>query len=279
MLFRDDILKTLLDRQIAMQYAYEQQLAAARLQLHEALSQQMLDQDSVEGKVQKLVLRERTLETRAAAVAELVERFAPNAGAASTRNDEPPTVAPPRQTTAESLPSPPSPKPRPEEWDLRLGEKVDTDAPPRSAERAALANAADSRLPMEARLVDLALSLDRVEREQASRLAAVARPATAAANRLRRVFDIAGLPIERFVTPAPKAALAMGGPYIAADAPNQAIVFRARSRRRAGGRRRARSPAPHATEPAAAPSAERRAADVVGIWLSHRSLPGPAGAA
>ena len=38
MLFRDDMLKSLLDRQIEMQSAYEDQLAAARLRLDQALT-------------------------------------------------------------------------------------------------------------------------------------------------------------------------------------------------------------------------------------------------
>ena len=67
MLFHDDILRSLLDRQIDMQRAYEDQLAVVRLRLDQALTRQMLDQDSVEDRMQKLVLRETMLETRAAA--------------------------------------------------------------------------------------------------------------------------------------------------------------------------------------------------------------------
>ncbi|MGA9600791.1 MAG: hypothetical protein WBS22_11175, partial [Methylocystis sp.] len=77
MLFRDDMLKSLLDRQIEMQSSYEDQLAAARLRLDQALTRQMVDQDSIEGKIEKLILRETMLEMRAAALAELAERFAP----------------------------------------------------------------------------------------------------------------------------------------------------------------------------------------------------------
>ena len=72
--FRDDMLASLLDRQTQMQYAYEDRLAALRLRLDQVTSWQFIDQDGVEGKVQSLVLRQAQLETRAAVVAQLVER-------------------------------------------------------------------------------------------------------------------------------------------------------------------------------------------------------------
>jgi len=167
MFFHDDILRSLLDRQIEMQYAYEDQLATARLQLDQAATRRMLDQDGVKGQIEKLALRETMLETRAAAVAELVERVSRE----STRD-----VAS-AEIKAPTIP----PKPEPEEWDLRLG-----DAAP--ARRATLAESA---------------------------------PASAAARRLKRVFDMAGLSADRIVAQDRrlKAAPALGGPFIPADEP------------------------------------------------------------
>ena len=49
---------------------------------------------------------------------------------------------------------------------------------------------------MPARLESLALSLDRIEREQSRRLSGIVQPALEAAGRLRRAFDVAGLPVE-----------------------------------------------------------------------------------
>ena len=229
MLFRDDMLKSLLDRQIEMQSAYEDQLAAARLRLDQALTRQMLDQDSVEGKIEKLILRETMLEMRAAAVAELAERIAPEGvGMGSGAQVKAPHAAPPALAPAPQ-------KPQPEDWDLRLGGVAETRA--RGADRAALlpaapdqpsvalASAADPGLPMEARLDSLAASLDETERDQTFRLAAVARPAIAAANRLRSVFDIAGLSADRLVQRARgKKAAAMGGPFIALEEPSAAAT-------------------------------------------------------
>jgi murein DD-endopeptidase MepM/ murein hydrolase activator NlpD len=233
MLFHDDLLKCLLDRQIEMQYAYEDQLAAARLQLDQALTRQVLDQDSVEGKIEKLILRETMLETRAAAVAELVERFAQEGARESSSAAVKTSPALPKPTTTDALTPQ---KPQPEDWDLRLGGEAETSARVKGADHArlppaalsrpsvALASAADPGLPLEARLDSLATSLDRTERDQSLRLKALARPAIAAANRLRSVFDLAGLSADRFVARASGRRAAMGGPFIAADEPSPAAT-------------------------------------------------------
>jgi murein DD-endopeptidase MepM/ murein hydrolase activator NlpD len=222
MLFHDDILRSLLDRQIDMQRAYEDQLAAARLRLDQALTRQMLDQDSVENRMQKLVLRETMLETRAAAVAELAKRLAREGPGAQVK-------------ASPSAPAAPA-KPQPEEWDLRLGDEAAGDAKgadnatllpaTRSQPSVALAYVADPGLPMEARLDSLAALLDETERDQTSRLAVVARPAIATAKRLRRVFDIAGLSADRIVAQArgTKAPAALGEPFIAVDEPSAAAT-------------------------------------------------------
>ncbi len=206
MFFHDDILRDLLDRQIEMQSAYEDQLAAARLQLDQAAAGQTLDQDDVKGQIEKLVLRATMLEMRAAAVAEIVERV-PHESARDVASTE-----------VKASPGAPA-KPETEEWDLRLGDAAP--APGATRAESAPTKAADADLAPEARLVPLALSLDRIEREQILRLAAVARPATAAASRLRRVFDMAGLSADRICARdrALKAAPAVGGPLIPADEP------------------------------------------------------------
>ncbi len=72
--FRDELLAGLVDRQTQMQYAYEDRIAALRLRLDQLASRQFINQDGVEGKVQNLVLRQAKLETRAAVVAQLLER-------------------------------------------------------------------------------------------------------------------------------------------------------------------------------------------------------------
>lgn len=258
LMFRDELLAGLIDRQTQMQYAYEDRIAALRLRLDQVASRQFIDQDGVEGKVQNLVLRQAQLETRAAVVAQLLERTisrdagvtlispamradAPASGAARPGQPLAKAAAP---TAAKGAIEEPimsySGKPEPEGLDLRLnGESkplplappsaaprqgeilpIDTSfAPQANAPAASLAHAANPDAPMPARLESLALSLDRIERDQARRLNGIVRPAIEAATRLRRAFDIAGLPVERFISKIRRkdARDAVGGPFVAAD--------------------------------------------------------------
>jgi murein DD-endopeptidase MepM/ murein hydrolase activator NlpD len=268
LLFRDDMLAGLLDRQTQMQYAYEDRLAAVRLRLDQVTSRQFVDQDGVEGKVQNLVIRQAQLETRAAVVAQLVERTVHEASASAVAPrayeakapvaDTTPTGAiPPRRPAAAApLAKPPqgavddsvmsySGKPEPEGMDLRLrdgdlqplkppprkgnGEIVPIDmsfAPRVFAPASSLANAADPDLPITARLESLQLALDRVERDQATRLSGIVKPALEAAGRLRRAFDVAGLPVERYIGRAKSKNSAMGGPFVAAPKGSDALFER-----------------------------------------------------
>jgi hypothetical protein len=73
LLFHDDMLHALLRRQNDMQFAYEDQLAAMRVEIDRALSRQLLDQDSVEGQVHRLVSRQAQLENRAALIAQMAD--------------------------------------------------------------------------------------------------------------------------------------------------------------------------------------------------------------
>lgn len=257
--FRDEMLAGLLDRQTQMQYAYEDRLAAMRLRLDQVTSRQFVDQDGVEGKVQSLVLRQARLETRAAVVAQLVEgAISRDAGAAAPGGAAKRLMAPPGKAVGAVAPAPRAAegalednvmpaagKPEPEGMDLRLwggdgetkplplappaaapnhGELTPIDTsfapPPPRATTPSLAYAADPQLPMPTRLDSLASSLDRVEREQASRLSTIVKPALEAAGRLRRAFDIAGLPVERYVAKLKRSkpsGAAVGGPFVAAD--------------------------------------------------------------
>lgn len=265
LMFRDELLANLLERQTQMQYAYEDRIAALRLRLDQLASRQFIDRDGVEGKVQSLVMRQAQLETRAAVVAQLVERTmsrdagvtlvspatraaetAPTSALGALKAGLPLAKAP---VAARALPNAPkgaledaplsyTGKPEPEGLDLRLGDDskplplsppnaapkregltpIDTSQAAPAAPTATLAHAADPGAPMPARLESLAMSLDRIERDQARRLSGIVRPAIEAATRLRRAFDIAGLPVERFI---PKgrgkdAASAVGGPFVAA---------------------------------------------------------------
>jgi murein DD-endopeptidase MepM/ murein hydrolase activator NlpD len=251
LVFRDDLLAGLIERQTQMQYAYEDRLAAARLRLDQVTSRQFIDSDGVEGKVQSLVIRQAMLETRAAVVARLLEHTVQDATGAlgAARILSPPALRPAagmltqpkaEQGAIDDSVLPLDGKPRPEGLDLRpshspshvtgydsrpiksnpAGKGDDHAAAPLTlAEPSpALANAADSGLPLPARLESLAMSLDHIERDQATRLSGIVKPALDAAGKLRRAFDVAGLAVERYIPKARTrgAASAVGGPFVPA---------------------------------------------------------------
>src|SRR5665213_2666307 len=66
--FRDDVLTRLLARQAQMQYAYEDRIAELRAKVDRATSRQLLDQEQFDKKLDQIVRRETTLESRATAL-------------------------------------------------------------------------------------------------------------------------------------------------------------------------------------------------------------------
>ncbi len=66
--FRDDVLKGLIARQTAQQFAYEDRIAELRAQIDRTTSRQLLDQEQFEQKLDELTRRETALESRATAL-------------------------------------------------------------------------------------------------------------------------------------------------------------------------------------------------------------------
>lgn len=234
--FRDDMLADRGDRQAQMRYAYEDRLAALRLRLDQATSRQFADQDDVEGKLRALVLRQAKLETRAAVVARLVEDVAGGETLAAASRGRAASAAAPSGASAYAPAMDARPaafsgagKPEPAGMELRLGHEEEGRAAPRDAKRrvseAAPTRAApDAGEPLPERLARLAISMDRVEREQTTRVARLVEPMRAAARRLRGAFDAAGLPAERFVH-KPAGASFVGGPFVPADRRSSDLLF------------------------------------------------------
>src|SRR5277367_1809661 len=63
--FRDDLLRGLIARQTEQQYAYEDRIAELRARIDRTTSRQLLDQEQFEQKLDDLVRRQASLETRA----------------------------------------------------------------------------------------------------------------------------------------------------------------------------------------------------------------------
>jgi murein DD-endopeptidase MepM/ murein hydrolase activator NlpD len=63
--FRDDVLRTLIAHQAEQQFAYEDRIAELRAQIDRTTSRQLLDQEQFEQKLDDLMRRQATLESRA----------------------------------------------------------------------------------------------------------------------------------------------------------------------------------------------------------------------
>ncbi len=71
--FHDDVIKHLIARQAAQQYAYEDRIAELRTQIDRTTSRQLLDQEQFEQKLSELVHREAALELRADALSGIAD--------------------------------------------------------------------------------------------------------------------------------------------------------------------------------------------------------------
>jgi murein DD-endopeptidase MepM/ murein hydrolase activator NlpD len=71
--FHDDVLKGLMARAQAQEYAYEDRIADLRAQIDRTTSRQLLDQDQFEHKLDELMRRQATLESRASALSGIAD--------------------------------------------------------------------------------------------------------------------------------------------------------------------------------------------------------------
>jgi murein DD-endopeptidase MepM/ murein hydrolase activator NlpD len=203
-MFRDDMLAALIRRQARMQQAYENHIAALRVEIDAISSQRMRDQDAFQSRVTEISARQARIETRADQIAALAAQMDPAATTIAVRRaPAPPTPARPAAMAA--------PAPGLDGFGLRgahsldpPGEDLSENAPP---------------APPEKSFSDLAKNFDRIEQRQIAALDRLSAPASARAERLRQAFDEAGLPVERLMLHAgfhSEKAAAAGGPFVAA---------------------------------------------------------------
>src|SRR5580693_2290329 len=86
--FSDDVLKGLIARQAEQQYAYEDRIAELRAQIDRTTSRQLLDQEQFEQKLNDLLRRQATLESRATALNGIADPTTTGSLRASTSNDQ-----------------------------------------------------------------------------------------------------------------------------------------------------------------------------------------------
>jgi murein DD-endopeptidase MepM/ murein hydrolase activator NlpD len=186
--FRDDLLKGLIARQAEQQYAYEDRIAELRARIDRTTSRQLLDQEQFEQKLDDLVRRQSTLESRAATLVGIVD---PPTGSLRTSR--------PGDSAAV-----------PQAHDRRSSLELDTVPGARKAGKEADIGVKLSRIEA---------SLDRVDRRQATTLAQMQERYESKARKLRGVLAELGLKLNAPVQGA------SGGPFVPIKLPGEGNSF------------------------------------------------------
>ena len=209
--FRDDVLTRLIARQAEMQYAYEDRIAELRAKVDRTTSRQMLDQEQFDKKLDQIMRREATLESRATALGAMPDvtgSIRPPARSGAAANETPASGVPKPSPISDTVifVAPPDREAR-----LESRAPVIANAP---ATKFAKAGGVDSVLGR------LQSSLDQVESRQLATLSSVEDSMESRMRRMRGVFSDLGLDMAQLEAATPRSG--MGGPFIpvklAADA-------------------------------------------------------------
>ncbi len=204
LVFHDDLMASLMARQTAMQYAYEDKIEGLRQDLERQSAQTRAERAKVDSTVHDLFSREATLETRAAVVADL-----------ATRGGSAAALALPQAILGHAQPIPTgmlgyaptttydSTKPHPLR-DLPIRGPGAT-----SEDHASLMD--DAAVPLRDRLDAAATSLDRVERDQTGTVSRIGAMARSRVTKMRDLIETAGLSPDRYLA---KPQAGVGGPYV-----------------------------------------------------------------
>jgi murein DD-endopeptidase MepM/ murein hydrolase activator NlpD len=212
--FRDDVLTRLIARQADMQYAYEDRIAELRAKVDRTTSRQLLDQEQFDQKLDQIMRRQTTLESRATALSAIPDGSITG------------SIKQPRGTAATDAGASGNPKPSP------INDTVIFVAPPDREARL------ESRTPaivapqpnqfakiqgVDNVLVRLQTSLDQVERRQMAALGSVEDSMESRVRRMRGVITDLGLDMAQLEAATPRAG--MGGPFVPVKLPADAGPF------------------------------------------------------
>ena len=209
--FRDDVLTRLVARQAEMQYAYEDRIAELRAKVDRTTSRQLLDQEQFDQKLDQVMRRQTTLESRATALSAMPDLNVTG------------SIKPPGRGAAADVGTPkPSPISdtvtfvAPPDREARLESRTPFVAPP-PANQFAKVQGVDNAL---ARLQS---SLDQVETRQMSALSAAEDMMESKMRRMRGVIADLGLNMAQLEAAVPRAP--MGGPFVPVKLPADAGPF------------------------------------------------------
>src|SRR5499433_3323637 len=200
--FREDVLTRLVARQAEMQFGYEDRIAELRAQVDRSTVRQLLDQEQYEQKLDQILRRQTALESRA--------------GALNGLGDMTGALRPPARGSWAG-----EPRATPAKTSRYKGAFVlpfdRTTIDPRSG---ILAKGAGGIGGVIARLQ---ASLDRLEQRQTAMVNSIADNYDSKARRMRGVLIELGLDAGKTATR--EVAVAMGGPFIPAQVPKDAMSF------------------------------------------------------
>jgi len=212
--FRDDVLTRLIARQAEMQYAYEDRIAELRTKVDRTTGRQLLDQEQFDQKLEQIMRRQTTLESRATALGAMPD---------VTGSIRPPSRG---ATASEAAPASGTPKPSP------ISDTVIFVAPPdreaRLESRAPIVPAVQPNQFAKVQGVDNVLvrlqsSLDKVESRQIAALDAAEDGMESRVRRMTGVISDLGLDMAQLEAATPRAP--MGGPFVPVKLPANAGPF------------------------------------------------------
>lgn len=200
LVMRDDLIGATMARQARMQFEYEDRIAALRAQVDRVTSRQMLDQQVVEDKVEKLLEQQNALASRHGKMGNLLER----AEASGLTGDRLAAAAPVEAAAGGGGIG---------AIDALMGK-----APQDTAAVSALGYQSEGQESTGDRADRLfsrmTLSLKSLEEQQKDRVEVLTTGATATADQMEQIMERTGVPIDVAPEPAAGAGNAEGGPFV-----------------------------------------------------------------
>jgi murein DD-endopeptidase MepM/ murein hydrolase activator NlpD len=197
--FSDDVIKGVIARQAEQQYAYEDRIAELRAQIDRTTSRQLLDQEQFEQKLNDLLRRQATLESRATALSGVTDPTTTGSLRSSTTND--PATKPAPIGDSMFAPHP-----------LDRGTSLEPERTPGSRRPGKEAD-------ITGKLGRIEASLDRVDRRQAAALTQMQARYEGKARKMRSVLADLGLKLDA----NPPAGI--GGPFVPVALPSENQSF------------------------------------------------------
>jgi murein DD-endopeptidase MepM/ murein hydrolase activator NlpD len=211
-LFNDDALKYLAERQVSITRSYETQAAELQAEIERLRSLKLIDQERVDRAVADLARRQNSIETRQSAITALAGEKAKSSGAGSDVTGSAAANSRAPATRPASRPSPLSDTiliaPPAERWAQLHSRPLPALAPSPSARGAGTAT--------DVHLTNLASGLRKLEAAQINALNEIETEIDTRARRLRRVLEELSVQPHRAArsTAMASAGSATGGPYL-----------------------------------------------------------------